>query len=351
MFGMHGGDVYRNEVELDFSVSVNPIGVSQEIKDSFNKINEDCSLYPDPEYVELREAIAREHGVKANHVVCGNGASEIILGLVHSIKPKKILIPVPTFSGYERATIGSGAAVKFWHLKEENDFHIESDIIWELENGYDMVFICNPGNPTGALLNGRLLAKIIELCEEKRTWLVLDNCFMDFIRPDKGLGELIERYKRLIVIKAFTKYYGIPGVRLGYALSGDARMLMNLKLHLPEWNVSSIAQRAGVAALNSKDYYSNTINLIATERKFLVQELKRVFSEAGKSVRIFNGQANYIMFKTDVELYQELLKQKILIRNCANYRLLGPGYYRIAVKNHEDNQRLIEAIRKIVNEG
>ena len=149
----------------------------------------------------------------------------------------------------------------------------------------------------------------------------------------------------------FTKYYGIPGVRLGYALSGDARMLMNLKLHLPEWNVSSIAQRAGVAALNSKDFYSDTINLIATERKFLVQELKRVFSEAGKSVRIFNGQANYIMFKTDVELYQALLEQKILIRNCANYRLLGPGYYRIAVKNHEDNHRLIEAIRKVLNEG
>lgn len=351
MQAMHGGDVYRNKISLDFSINVNPLGISEEIKSCFNNIEKACVAYPDPENEALRVALAEKHRVKPNQVVCGNGASEILMGLVHAIRPRKALIPIPAFSGYERAALVEGTAVKFLHLKEERGFAVERDLLGELENEYDMLFLANPSNPVGQLVDDELLCEIMDKCEEKGTWLVLDSCFIDFVRTGDNIDQLISKYKKLVIVKAFTKYYGVPGIRLGYAVASDMRMLMKLKMNLPEWNISVLAQNVGLAALNSEEHFAGTIDLIAKERKYLTEELKSAFADAGRELKLYPGQANFIMFKTDVKLYDLLLQKEILIRNCSNYRTLGRGYYRIAVKLHEDNEALIAAIKEVLRES
>lgn len=350
MQAMHGGDVYRNEIELDFSVNLNPKGISEKVKTSINNSIQFLDRYPDPVNEKLCAALALKYGLKPNQIVCGNGASEILMSIVHGLKPKKVLIPIPTFSGYERATMVSGALVKFYHLKEESEFALDEEFLNELDNDYDMVFVANPANPTGNLVEDELLYQIMDKCEAMGTWFVLDNCFIDFVDDRDNVAELLGKYKKLIILKAFTKFYGMPGVRLGYAMGSDMRMLMNLKIHLPEWNISVLAQNAGVAALEDWDYYKDTKEIVAAERAYLVDALKKVFADNAKEIKVYDGKANFILIKTNVKLYDLLLKKKILIRNCSNYRGLGRGYFRIAVKSHEDNERLIKAVGEVINE-
>lgn len=341
---MHGGDIYRNKVEMDFSVNINPLGIPQSVKRALIQAVEDCTCYPDIAYEELKREIHLMTGADEDGILCGNGASELFLAAIHGTRPGKIVIPVPSFFGYEKAAEASHADVLYYEMKEKNGFCLDVRILDVLAEDTDLLFLANPNNPVGNRIAPELLEKIIRHCLEKDIIVVLDECFIEFTEEWERYTFLqrVKEFPNLIVVRAFTKIFAIPGVRLGYLVCGDPVLLGKIEEQLPEWNLSVFAQKAGVAAAKETAYRRKSVEQVRTERELLEQGLQKM------GIAVYSAAANYLLFYTDDPLWEELLKQGILIRDCSNYRGLSKGYYRIAVKQREENEKLLAAIEKIL---
>lgn len=350
-YPVHGGDIYRNNIRMDFSVNINPLGVDAKIKNRLNMTMDEISNYPDPEQMRLRIAIADRFQLSEDSIVCGNGASELILATVHAIRPKKIVCPVPSFYGYERAAWACSAELRCYPMKEENDFALDSGIKSYLKPDVDMLFLANPNNPVGNRIEPELLEDILDICKENDIWVLLDECFIEFLSHSRyDVRGRLKRYKNLMILRAFTKFYAIPGVRLGYLLCENDNLLTKIRLQLPEWNVSVFAENAGIAALSVEHNYANTSLYIRRERNYMETFIKRAFEESRKTIDVFDGEANFILVKTEVDLYARLLREGILIRDCSDYRGLGKGFYRIAIKEHEENEEFIRVLEKCLDD-
>lgn len=342
----HGGDVYRNAVDLDFSVNINPFGIPAGVKRALMEAIEVCTQYPDTHVEALRTAMAEKEAVPSDCLLFGNGASELFVAIIHAKKPKTVLIPVPSFSGYQSAASCEDCQIDYYYMKKENDFLLTDDFIYtltvqiETHNAPDLIFLANPNNPTGSCIQPAILLQLISICETYNITLVIDECFLEFTtHTDESLMAKAVQSTHLIVVRAFTKIYGIPGVRLGY-LAASKENVMQLKKQLPEWNVSLLAQYAGVAALKETDFVQNTVAYVKTQRDYLTKQLRAL------GLTVWPGEADYLLFQSDQDLYQALLQKKILIRDCSNYEGLEQGYYRIAVKPEEANKRLIQALKE-----
>ena len=334
----HGGDIYRNQVRLDFSVNTNPLGMPENVLSALRENLGVCENYPDPRCESLCRAVARAEGVPESGVVCGAGAADIIYRLVFSAKPKKALVCAPTFSEYERAVLISGGQVKYHSLREEEGFALTERIVEDITADMDMVFLCNPNNPTGKLTDTELLRTVAEACLNRGAALVLDECFLPFTR-----GESLKSLPQVAVLKAFTKFYSMAGLRLGYLLCGDTRIINSVRDHAQLWSVSAPAQIAGIAALETRGWAERTLELVETERVRLTARLR----ETG--LRVFGSDANFLLLKSEGKpLYEPLLKRGILVRGCANFMGLNEDYIRIAVKKREQNEELIEEIGNII---
>lgn len=341
---MHGGDIYRNRVELDFSVNVNPLGMAKGVRRALYEAVEDCPRYPDIRQEELKRAIHAMTGAKTEHILCGNGASELFLAIVHAVKPKKIVIPVPSFSGYEKAAKAAGAACIYYEMKRENGFCLDEGVLQCLTEDVDLIFLANPNNPVGNRIGKELLKAIAEHCRKQKIIVALDECFLEFTEDWKSRSFLQKtgRYPNLIVIRAFTKIFAVAGARLGYLVCGNPVLLEKTEEQLPEWNVSVFAQKAGIAASKETEYCEKSVELIRTEREFMMKKLREL------ELVVYPAEANYVMFYTEHPLAEALLERGILIRDCKDYRGLSDGYYRAAVKRRKENERLLAEIRRIL---
>lgn len=350
---MHGGDIYRNQVTLDFSVNVNPLGMPERVKLALLQGVSDAGNYPDPVCEDLRREIALHFGLAPENVLCGNGASELILALCRWKRPKKALLLAPGFSGYQKALHVTACTIWHFMLQEEESFGLTRDRFTRLcdeirEKKPDLFFLANPSNPAGCLLEKEWLLELAQCCGQTGTVLVLDECFLELTpKPeDFSMSDMLRKYPHLLILRAFTKSFAIPGIRLGYLLCGDKRTAEAIAGQLPEWNVSVPAQLAGRAALKEKEYLQKSREVIAGERAFLEAELKKL------GARVYSSRANFILFWRGGEnLYERFLERGILIRDCRDYEGLSAGYYRIAVRTHEENIRLLEVMRAILAEG
>jgi histidinol-phosphate aminotransferase len=343
---VHGGDIYsyNDEKIIDFSANVNPLGLPQSVKDAIADNIELYTNYPDPLCRELKNAFLKYKGVKPENIVCGNGAADIIFKLVLAINPKKALLLAPTFSEYENALGICNCQVIHHFLLEENEFVLDDSIFNKITNDIDIMFICNPNNPTGIEIEKDFIIKIAEKCLENSVILVVDECFNEFLDDADRYSVVsnLDKYKNIIVLKAFTKIYAMAGIRLGYAFCSDEILIDKINNMLQPWSVSTVASKCGVAALGEKKYILKTKKLIFENREYLITELKKL------GFKVYNSKVNYIFFKTnDLELVSKLEKFGLLIRSCSNYVGLCNGYYRIAVKNHSDNEILVECLQKI----
>lgn len=345
--GIHGGDIYRNRVELDFSVNMNPLGMPESVKEALYDAVDRCTAYPDPSAEALKKAVGGMLGVPEESLVFGNGASELFTAIVHGLKPQKIVIPVPSFYGYEHAAEAAGAECIYYEMKEENGFLPDEGFFDILTEDVDLVFLANPNNPTGGLLDEDYLRRLSSHCKCKGIFVVLDECFIEFSGNPSMIREL-DTFKNLMLVRAFTKIFSIPGVRLGYMLCGDETIREKIQRQLPEWNLSTFAQAAGVSCARETAFVSRTADEVRTEREFLTEGLLKL-KDSGtlKDLSIFPGAANFILLSTGLPFYERLLERGILVRDCANFRGLGPGYYRIAVKNRHDNEKLLKIIGEI----
>ena len=341
---MHGGDIYRNPGVLDFSTNCNCFGMPLSVRKAAVRGVQCAEAYPDPEWEALREAIADYEGIEPSQILCGNGASELLLALVEALQPKRALLIAPCFLEYERVLSAVGARVE-WHMLSEQDGYLPGvDFLDALKKtDADMVILSNPNNPTGALLSPGYLKEIIALTQVRGIKLVMDECFLDFLQePERcSAKQYLELDRHLIVLKAFTKTFACAGLRIGYLLSSDQEILCKCKMHLPEWNVSLPATYAGIAAAREREWLRETSEKIRKEREWLRERL----TELG--CRVFPGAANFLFFTGEAGLYEHCLAHNILIRDCSNYRGLGAGAYRVCVRRREENERLLAVLREV----
>ena len=334
---IHGGDVYTNKVNIDFSVNVNPMGVPASVKQAMMEAINNVDVYPDIRCEQLTVACATKLGVKKEYLIFGNGSSELFMAIANTLRPKKVVIPVPSFFGYEYAFSNMSEDIIFYPMKEEEEYKLIEGFLNTL-NDSDCIVLANPNNPTGAPIDKSLLIDILDVCNKKNIKVILDECFIEFTDEESMIG-LIDNYPNLIIVRSFTKIYAIPSVRLGYAICSDESLNDSIRKHLPEWNVSGIAQMAGIECTKCKDFINDTKEYVKKERDYLQGELSKL------GIKVYDSVANYLFLYSEKPLYDLLLKQGILIRDCSNYRGLKEGYYRVAVKIHEDNLKLIYVLK------
>ena len=341
----HGGDIYSRDIKLDFSANVNPFGTPEKVRAAITEAACDLSVYPDPYCGPLREKLAGKLAIGAQDIICGNGAAELIYQFAAALKPRKTLLPVPSFSDYEEALRAAGCTPEFYYLKRENGFEVTTDLLDKIAPDTDLVILCSPNNPTGRSVEKEILLEILERCRETGTWLFLDECFIELTDEDKAfsLTPYLRENDRVFLLRAFTKAFGMAGARLGYGVCRNAGMLSAMCAVSQPWNVSSLAQAAGLAALDCPEWPEKARRLVKDEKRYLTDELKRL------GVSVLSGDANYLMLSGEPGLYDALLDKGILIRSCANYHGLAEGDVRIAVRTHEENEALIRAIEEIKN--
>ena len=348
----HGGDTVSHPgVRLDFSINVNPLGVPEEVlhaiadgldpragpQSSQSRLRETLASYPDPQCRELRRTLAGRHGVGMGQILCGNGASDLIDRLVDARRPGRVLVMAPTFTEYERTSRVAGASV-IHHRLDPPFFDLTETVLDAITDEMDIVFCCQPNNPTGRLIDPCLMARLIDRTRETHTLLVMDECFLPFTdapslipRPDP----------HILVLRAFTKTHGLAGLRLGYAVCPDETLIASMADHGPRWNVSTLAQIAGVAALADTAWEHDTRTLVRQEREWLTDALTRL------GLAVVPSQANFLLFRSSAELFGPLLERGILIRSCSNFVGLDETWYRIGVKQRSDNQQLINAMEEV----
>lgn len=343
---MHGGDIYRNRVRMDFSVNVNPLGIPEPVKAALHTAVEACGAYPDMEAEELRRTLSEWLGVPEEVFLFGNGASELFLASLHALHPAKTVIPVPSFYGYEYAAKAAGSEIVYFPMQEEKGFFPGDGLLEALTEDVELLVLANPNNPTGTLLPREYLRKLLKHCGTKKIHVILDECFIEFCRnasEEEEVSVLSElgSFEHLILVRAFTKSFAVPGVRLGYLLCKNAALRERIRAQLPEWNLSCFAQAAGIACARQDGFLKQTAEYVRKERSFLEQGLLE------QGLHTFPGRANFILCHSEKKWDELLLEQGILIRNCSNFRGLGNGYYRFAVKSRAENEALLRAMEEI----
>lgn len=399
----HGGNIYSLAEELkmqerkiiDFSASINPLGVSKKVKAEIRKHLKYLHNYPDPEAKRLRKFLAQYHGIDPETILCGNGSTELIYLIIGALKPKCVLIPAPTFSEYERACkMSDELRVMSYELKRENNFEINPDEFIAAIKGdshselrtpnsnppsppllkggkgglCDMAFLCNPNNPTGRLIKKDDILKIADAAMKLKCHLIIDEAFIDFCNPPMppftkgGHGGIsvkgytgglesgyslipnVQNNPYLIVLRSMTKFYALSGLRIGYGVFPQ-HLIGILKKYKEPWTVNSLAQRAAVIALKDKIYRNETLSLIGKEKIFLEKNFEKL------GIGFYPSDANFYLLKiNDVkEISQKLKSKGILVRDCSNFRGLDSSHIRIAVKSRRENTILLKNLAAMLH--
>ncbi|KAF0092486.1 MAG: L-threonine-O-3-phosphate decarboxylase [Fusobacteria bacterium] len=345
----HGGDIYSvsriGENLLDFSSNVNPMGLPKRAVKILKNSISGYFAYPDINCTYLKKSISEFESITEKNILCGNGAADIIYRISYALRPKRALLLAPTFSEYELSLINVDCKIDYYYLRSESDFILDEKILKEIDK-IDILFICNPNNPTGKILEKELLIKIAKKCLEINCVLVIDECFNSFLEnPNKfSLKDQLYNFDNLIILKAFTKFFAMAGLRLGYCLSSNEDTLKRITKAGQPWSVSTPAQLCGIEVLKDEEYLKKTVAENIKERLYLSVSLRNL------GLIVYESDANFILFKCENinNLHELLLNKKILIRNCENFRGLNNNYFRIAVKSHLDNLTLIETLKEIL---
>ena len=340
----HGGDVWAYDRPVaDFSANLHPLGMPEEVAQAARDAVADAVHYPDPLCRRLRRAIAARDGVAPDQVICGGGAADLILRLCQAVRPRKALVTAPTFSEYEQALSLAGCETVRYPLSAANAFDLTEAFLSALSPALDLVFLCTPNNPTGRLIPPPLLEQIAGRCRELGIRLVVDECFLE-LTDGRPITDLLPEHPQLFLLRAFTKTYAVPGLRLGYGLSSDAALLEALYRAGQPWGVSTVAQAAGIAACGCTQWPEQGRAILRRERPRLLAALRSL------GFTVWEGAANYLLFRVpgDLTLKERLASRGVLIRSCANYPGLGPDYYRAAVSTADRNQLLIQALQEVL---
>ncbi len=337
----HGGNIYGKHIAMDYSVNLNPLGIPEEILLAGEKASRRYGVYPDPAQEEVRRSIADLEMVSPDAVLAGNGASELLLAVVRAVGPKSALLFEPAYGGYEYALASVDCRIR----------HVMTDagtLPFGGEEEADIVFICDPSNPMGRNVDDEKLRSFLDRMNRRGTKVVLDESFL--LMSDKARdvsarrrGALTEEYGNLFIVRSLTKILASPGIRMGYVISAPENIVA-VKRQLPEWNLSATAEeaiKAGCRLLKESDLIDQSLRVIREERAYLMREVSAM------GLAVYESEAPYFCFRGPEGLYDALLKQGILIRDCANFRGLSKGICRIAVKDHASNAAFCRKLKEV----
>ena len=336
----HGGQVYDAAGNvgdwLDFSANINPLGLSEKILRALTDNLRGVVNYPDPQATELKRAICLRYGVRESNLVLLNGAAEFFYLYLNATRPAKVLLPVPSFSEYERAARAASCDVKFFVTNAAENFSVNIDALCDAAKNFDCVIIGRPNNPTGNLIDAGKILRLAQI-----TKVVVDESFIDFTD-----AESVRKFasEKISVVQSLTKIFAIPGLRLGFAVV-DEKLASRLNLAKDVWNVNFLAQKSGAAALSDEDFLRRTRAWLDVERKFFVERLNNL-----RTVKVFPPTVNFILLKLDAaeKVLRSLRREKILLRSCANFAGLDSSYLRTAIRSREENLALFTALEKIL---
>jgi threonine-phosphate decarboxylase len=346
----HGGDVYQLardlgvEVKnlLDFSANINPLGFPPGVLAAVQEALKEIGHYPDRQCLDLRRDLAAYHHLTPDEILLGNGSTELIYLVARALKLKKALIVAPAFSEYETALKVAQVPVDFHLTAEADNFTLNKapDL-----GGADLVFLANPASPSGALLPAARLLPLVAALDAAGAYLLLDEAFIDFVE-EASLKAHLGRFPRLLILRSFTKFFGIPGMRLGYLLAAPAVIAQLAQAQEP-WSVNTMAQAMGRACLRDGDFMARSRSLIVAERAYLFERLAVL-----NGCRPFAGVVNYLLVKltrpglTAAKLRKAMLAHHVLIRDASNFRGLDDRFFRLAVRSRQENDRLLAALEQ-----
>lgn len=333
---------------LDFSANINPAGMPASLKSALLENLQLAERYPDAAYQRLYQALAAHHQVPASWLLAGNGETEAIYALVSMLAPRKAMLVTPGFAEYRRALEWVGSDIVEFRLQEEEGWQLTEALLARLTPQLDCLFLCTPNNPTGLLPDDALLQRICARCKALGIALILDEAFMDFIPEREGFIAQLAGNPHLWVLRSLTKFYAIPGLRLGYLLGSDEQKVAQMRRAQMPWSINAFAALAGEIILQDNAYQQACWQWLARERPRLLAALRSV-----PALTVWEGQANYLFLRCDapgVALQHALLQQHILIRSCANYPGLDARYYRVAVRSAQENDRLISALQAVLGD-
>lgn len=348
----HGGNIYSLAASLktlerkilDFSASVNPLGISKKVKAEIRKTLKYLPAYPDPDCTVLRRRLSKKTGVPEQNIMCGNGSTELIYLIARAIKPARALIAVPAFSEYERALSVNGVKeIRLFPIEEKDNFNLNVEGFMGEMKDADIAFLCNPNTPTGSVLKRDAVMSIVKHAARSNCYIVVDEAFVDFV-PEESVRSEVCGNPRLIVLRSLTKFYALSGLRLGAVFFHDD-VSAALAGNKEPWSVNTLAQRAGAAAINDKPYEAETFKYLRREKAYMEKMLRKL------EIYFYPSEINFYLIKDERApvLYEELGKRGILLRDCGNFNGLSGKYLRIAVKSHRENAVLFKNISSILH--
>lgn len=344
--------IKKDEI-INFSGNVNPLGLSQTIKDKLSKKIDLIAAYPDREYTSLRETISKYINVNKNHILVGNGSTELISLFIKLVAPTNATIIGPTYSEYEREIFIGGGSSRYYPLSEKDGFKVNvNDLKKYLNFDTDLLVICNPNNPTSTAIYSKELRQILDYCKEQDIFVLIDETYVEFCEDINNVSaaKFTEFYSNLFIIRGVSKFFAAPGLRLGYGVCGNEDIIRKINNLKNPWTINSLAAYAGELMLSDHDYILKTKALIRSERNRIIQEMN-----SWDTVHIFPPTANFILVKilTDVtsqDVFEELISNKMMIRDASSFPFLNAKYFRFCILEPKNNTKLLEALKSIIIE-
>jgi threonine-phosphate decarboxylase len=355
----HGSDIEKiasyyqipKESLVNYAANVNPLGFPESISKAIASNLALLSAYPDREYKKLREVIAAYCNVKPWQVMVGNGSSELIALLIEQNFPKKTLIIGPTYSEYERELSFSKSSTCYYNLDSKQNFELNvPNFLEKLSEGYELLILCNPNNPTSSFIPIPIIDEILEACKVHNTFVMIDETYIEFLADclNNSAVSLISKHEHLMILRGVSKFFAAPGLRLGYGITGNQTLLKNMKNAQVPWSLHSIGAYAGELLFTDNSYIHATKALIEKEKRYLLSELNKL-----PHINIFKADANFILLGitkdnlTAHEVFLACLKEGLIIRDCSSFDSLDGEFIRFCIMNHEDNQRLIGVFKSL----
>ena len=358
----HGSDLekieeiyhIKKEDITSFSANVNPLGISPLLRDTLAKHVDAITSYPDREYTQLRKSICAYTGANFENIIVGNGSTELISLFIQTTHPKKALILGPTYSEYEREISLEGGHTLYYPLKEENNFQMDvEDFCSQLNDSLDLLVLCNPNNPTSTAVARKDMRKILDCALQYGISVMVDETYEEFTPEGSKISSipLTNNYNNLIVLRGISKFFAAPGLRLGYAVTGNPDLLKYINTKKNPWTINSLAEIAGCIMFSDKDYIDKTKALITGERQRMYDILS-----SWKTVKVYPSCTNFLLVRilredvTSDMVFDHCIRKGLMIRDCATFPFLDSSYIRFCVMSPEKNDELLEAFREVLGE-
>ncbi len=356
----HGSDLEKIEAEYgirkeditSFSANVNPLGISPKMKETLIN-NIDCiTSYPDREYTALRKCIASYAGTVPENIVVGNGSTELISLFIQLKHPKKALIIGPTYSEYEREISLEGGTSLYYPLQEKEHFLLDTEHLCKrLNETLDLLVICNPNNPTSTAIPSASMRRILDVCKQYDIFVMVDETYVEFAPDVKEIScvPLTHYYNNLVILRGVSKFFASPGLRLGYAITGNSDLIKEINTQKNPWTINSFAAVAGEAMFSDTDYILKTRELIASERARCTEEMRAL-----STVRIYEPTANFMLvriLKKQVDadlLFEHAIRRGLMIRNCSTFPFLDNHFIRFCFMSPQKNDELLSCLKELL---